>query len=121
MWLTYTIIIFYLFHLLQPSTCGGSSSTRSRRQAGAESSDSDGSTPATIEVYSGLYVNEANDLAKAGQEDDSVFSEKVIIKKNNNFRYVPSSNRFLETRIRRLLVRVLEDERKSHFVPVCVY
>ncbi|KAL1512514.1 hypothetical protein ABEB36_002096 [Hypothenemus hampei] len=59
---------------LQPS-CG--TSTRPRRQAGAESSDSslDGGTPATIEVYSGLYVNEANDLAKAGQ-DDSVFSEK---------------------------------------------
>lgn len=66
--------------IFQPSICGGSSSsgTRPRRQAGAESNnnESDG-TPATIEVYSGLYVNEANDLAKAGLSDDSVFSEKV--------------------------------------------
>lgn len=57
--------------------CGGN---RLRRQAGnsnnTPSDPTDGGTPATIEVYSGLYVNEANDLAKAGQEDDSVFSEK---------------------------------------------
>ncbi|ENN81248.1 hypothetical protein YQE_02342, partial [Dendroctonus ponderosae] len=59
----------------KPPVCGGSSGTRPRRQAGAENADSEG-TPATIEVYSGLYVNEANDLAKAGQDDDSVFSEK---------------------------------------------
>ncbi|CAH0550402.1 unnamed protein product [Brassicogethes aeneus] len=52
----------------QAPSCGGN---RLRRQA------SDEGTPATIEVYSGLYVNEANDLAKAGQEDDSVFSEKA--------------------------------------------
>lgn len=60
---------------VKPPTCSGTTSSRSRRQAGAEGSDTEG-TPATIEVYSGLYVNEANDLAKAGQEDDSVFSEK---------------------------------------------
>ncbi|XP_066253627.1 cuticlin-4 [Euwallacea similis] len=59
----------------KPSVCSGITGTRPRRQAGAEGSDSDG-TPATIEVYSGLYVNEANDLAKAGLDDDSVFSEK---------------------------------------------
>lgn len=59
----------------KPPNCGGTSGTRPRRQAGAESGDSEG-TPATIEVYSGLYVNEANDLAKAGLDDDSVFSEK---------------------------------------------
>ncbi|ERL89573.1 hypothetical protein D910_06938, partial [Dendroctonus ponderosae] len=59
----------------KPPVCGGSSGTRPRRQAGSENADSEG-TPATIEVYSGLYVNEANDLAKAGQDDDSVFSEK---------------------------------------------
>lgn len=56
---------------LQPPNCG---SNRLRRQA---SSDSGEGTPATIEVYSGLYVNEANDLAKADVEDDSVYSEKV--------------------------------------------
>ncbi|XP_019879499.1 cuticlin-4 [Aethina tumida] len=55
----------------QAPSCGGN---RIRRQAASESSEG---TPATIEVYSGLYVNEANDLAKAGQEDGSVFSEKA--------------------------------------------
>ncbi|KRT82059.1 hypothetical protein AMK59_4006 [Oryctes borbonicus] len=54
----------------QPTTCG---SNRVRRQA--NSADSSEGTPATIEVYSGLYVNEANDLAKV--DDDSVFSEKA--------------------------------------------
>ena len=77
-----------LFVVLQPPNC---SAGRPRRQAGkdpsASSSDAVGSsevgsdegTPATIEVYSGLYVNEANDLAKAAaDDDDSVYSEKVI-------------------------------------------
>ncbi|XP_076267636.1 zona pellucida domain-containing protein piopio [Rhynchophorus ferrugineus] len=59
----------------KPPSCSGTSSSRPRRQAIAEGTDSEG-TPATIEVYSGLYVNEANDLAKASQEDDSVFSVK---------------------------------------------
>ncbi|CAH1163810.1 unnamed protein product [Phaedon cochleariae] len=61
------------------STTGGGN--RLRRQAtGQPSSSSDPlgeGTPATIEVYSGLYVNEANDLSKAGEEDDSVYSEKT--------------------------------------------
>ncbi|XP_060536368.1 cuticlin-4 isoform X2 [Cylas formicarius] len=56
-------------------------SNRLKRQAvggGTSSSGADPEgTPATIEVYSGLYVNEANDLAKAGQDDYSVFSEKA--------------------------------------------
>ncbi|KAF5297561.1 hypothetical protein FQR65_LT09992 [Abscondita terminalis] len=52
-----------------PPKCGAN---RLRRQA-----DSNEGTPATIEVYSGLYVNEANDLAKAGVEEDSVYSEKT--------------------------------------------
>lgn len=63
---------------------GGVSSNRVRRQAiqtnpaSLPEIISDG-TPATIEVFSGLYVNEANDPAKAGtnEESDSVFSEKV--------------------------------------------
>ncbi|CAH1108524.1 unnamed protein product [Psylliodes chrysocephalus] len=53
-------------------TCWGTN--RVRRQATDSSSEG---TPATIEVFSGLYVNEANDLAKVGEEDDSVFSEKT--------------------------------------------
>ncbi|GJQ66129.1 hypothetical protein Trydic_g4194 [Trypoxylus dichotomus] len=53
-----------------PTACG---SNRVRRQA--NNADSSEGTPATIEVYSGLYVNEANDLAKV--DDDSVFSEKA--------------------------------------------
>ncbi|CAG9863314.1 unnamed protein product [Phyllotreta striolata] len=48
---------------------------RVRRQA--NSGDSSEGTPATIEVFSGLYVNEANDLAKAEEVDNSVFSEKT--------------------------------------------
>lgn len=47
---------------------------RLRRQANTESNEG---TPATIEVYSGLYVNEGNDLEKAGVEDGSVYSEKT--------------------------------------------
>ncbi|KAJ8965382.1 hypothetical protein NQ317_006456, partial [Molorchus minor] len=54
--------------------CG---SNRLRRQAKDQSAvDIGEGTPATIEVYSGLYVNEANDLTKPGQEDDAVFSER---------------------------------------------
>ncbi|KAI4468124.1 hypothetical protein MML48_2g00013716 [Holotrichia oblita] len=53
-----------------PVECG---SNRVRRQA--TNTDSSEGTPATIEVYSGLYVNEANDPAKV--DDDSVFSERV--------------------------------------------
>lgn len=43
----------------QPPDC---SSGRRKRQA-------DEGSPATIEVYSGLYVNEANDLARPDQLD----------------------------------------------------
>lgn len=64
----------FLFDLFQTPNCGGN---RLKRQAATPDSGDDG-TPATIEVYSGLYVNEANDLAKAGQEEDSVYSEKVL-------------------------------------------
>ncbi|KAK9703347.1 hypothetical protein QE152_g29409 [Popillia japonica] len=53
-----------------PVECG---SNRVRRQA--TNTDSSEGTPATIEVYSGLYVNEANDPAKV--DDDSVFSERA--------------------------------------------
>ncbi|KAJ8963335.1 hypothetical protein NQ318_018806 [Aromia moschata] len=54
-------------------SCGGN---RLRRQAKDQPvTDLGEGTPATIEVYSGLYVNEANELAK--QEDDSVYSERT--------------------------------------------
>lgn len=72
---------------LTPPNCKGSvSNNRIRRQSNpdktpdsalANSFNSSEGTPATIEVYSGLYVNEANDLAKAGLDDDSVYSEKA--------------------------------------------
>jgi hypothetical protein len=62
-----------------PPNCGN----RLRRQTASETDSSLASsinssegTPATIEVYSGLYVNEANDLAKTDADQDSVFSEK---------------------------------------------
>lgn len=73
-----------------------------RRQAagqtsGAASEPIEG-TPATIEVYSGLYVNEANDPAKAGPEEDSVFSEKVCICRQCAFlSQISVARRFLES------------------------
>lgn len=67
----YGVFLFFL----QPPNCG---SNRLRRQASTDDTNVDNEgTPATIEVYSGLYVNEANDLAKVGLDDDSVYSEKV--------------------------------------------
>lgn len=63
------------FYCSQPPDCG---LKRTRRQAGGDSSEG---TPATIEVYSGLYVNEANDLAKAAGDEDYVYSEKVSLPK----------------------------------------
>ncbi|XP_030766292.1 uncharacterized protein LOC115890250 isoform X2 [Sitophilus oryzae] len=59
---------------MSPPNCNDIPGSRNRRQAVAP--DQSEGTPATIEVYSGLYVNEANDLAKANQDDDSVFSVK---------------------------------------------
>ncbi|KAF5285666.1 hypothetical protein FQA39_LY16530 [Lamprigera yunnana] len=56
---------------LVASNCG---SNRLRRQINVDSNEG---TPATIEVYSGLYVNEANDLSKTNVEEDSVYSEKT--------------------------------------------
>lgn len=56
------------------SNCGGN---RIRRQAqGSQSPDTSEGTPATIEVYSGLYVNEANEVAKE-ESDDPFITEAV--------------------------------------------
>ncbi|XP_012139652.1 zona pellucida domain-containing protein piopio isoform X1 [Megachile rotundata] len=38
----------------------------------------DGGTPATIEVYSGLYVNEASDIGAKSEFTDDVFKERTI-------------------------------------------
>ncbi|CAG9835378.1 unnamed protein product [Diabrotica balteata] len=59
---------------LEP-TCWNNNGNRIRRQAGSESDNKEG-TPAKIELFTGLYVNEANDVAKP-EEEDSVFSEKT--------------------------------------------
>jgi len=58
---------------MQPPSCGNNSVKRRRRDA---DSDKDGGTPATIEVYSGLYVNEATDIK--GDVSDDIAREKVI-------------------------------------------
>lgn len=63
-------------------------SRRRRRAASAraledkDTTSLDGGTPATIEVYSGLYVNEASDIAGKSDLSDDVFRERVSI---NNF------------------------------------
>lgn len=63
------------------SNCGGN---RVRRQTeGSQSLDSEG-TPATIEVYSGLYVNEVNEVAKE-ESDDPFITEAVSTHKNVSF------------------------------------
>jgi len=57
---------------MQPPSCGNNAVGRRRRDA---DSDKDGGTPATIEVYSGLYVNEATDIK--GDISDDIAKEKV--------------------------------------------
>ncbi|XP_043281132.1 uncharacterized protein pio [Venturia canescens] len=49
-----------------------------RALAEKEGTTLDGETPATIEVYSGLYVNEASDLAGKSDFSDDVFRERTI-------------------------------------------
>lgn len=55
-----------------PPPCGNNAVGRRRRDA---DSDKDGGTPATIEVYSGLYVNEATDIK--GDVNDDIAREKT--------------------------------------------
>lgn len=71
----------------QPPLCN--EVRRRRRDSSAEEKNKaaeglDGGTPATIEVYSGLYVNEASDLASRSDFAD-VFRERVW--KNFIFKY----------------------------------
>ncbi|KDR07206.1 Cuticlin-1, partial [Zootermopsis nevadensis] len=55
-----------------PPTCENNAVRRRRRDT---EGDKDGGTPATIEVYSGLYVNEATDIK--GDVSDDVAREKT--------------------------------------------
>lgn len=63
--------LFYIYIRFQAPDCA---SRRSRRDT--EDSAEDGQ-PATIEVYSGLYVNENAEIID--NDSDSVFAEKVQI------------------------------------------
>ena len=66
--------------IYQPPHCErGGSEGRIRRQIGGSNSTDEEGAPATIEVYSGLYVNEATD----GKNDlvDNVHKEKVKLNK----------------------------------------
>lgn len=55
-----------------PPSCGKNAVGRRRRDTDG---DKDGGTPATIEVYSGLYVNEATDIK--GDVNDDIAREKT--------------------------------------------
>jgi hypothetical protein len=65
--------------LLQPPLCN--SIARRRRNAAyddeVKSVEGLDGTPATIEVYSGLYVNEASDVGSKSDLSDDVFRERV--------------------------------------------
>ena len=71
--------MYALSHCLQPPLCN--EVARRKRDATGRALDDkevatlDGGTPATIEVYSGLYVNEASDVASKSPDD--VFRERV--------------------------------------------
>lgn len=53
--------------------CGDNVKRPKRQSSGVKEDDG---LPATIEVYSGLYVNENNDSSES-DDDDSVFRERV--------------------------------------------
>lgn len=59
---------------MQPPTCNQAESKRRNRREDGNKSQDDGSE-AMIEVYSGLYVNEATDIHKPEQMDQVM--EKV--------------------------------------------
>lgn len=65
--------IHSLIHYFKTPTCNGVKRTKRETD-----SDDDG-LPATIEVFSGLYVNENAEVI--GDDYDSVFKEKVIYKR----------------------------------------
>lgn len=65
-------VILILIFFLQAPDC--SQRKRSKRQIKSNDSNFDDGQPATIEVYSGLYVNENAEIVEGS---DSVFAEKV--------------------------------------------
>lgn len=65
---------------MQPPACN--SVSRRRRDTANDNTVKgveglDGGTPATIEVYSGLYVNEASDIGSKSDYSEDVFRERV--------------------------------------------
>lgn len=68
-WIYFTYIVIVI--AFQPPTCSGK---RPKRQTNNDNKDEDGQ-PATIEVYSGLYVNENVDVSEG--DDDTVLKERV--------------------------------------------
>lgn len=60
----------------------GDNVKRPKRQSSSSGVKDDDGLPATIEVYSGLYVNENNDSSES--DDDSVFRERVCINLNSS-------------------------------------
>lgn len=72
----------FLFCCIQAPDCSVTRGKRTRRDAQSSDSSFDEGHPATIEVYSGLYVNENAEIVEGS--DDSVFAEKVCTKSINN-------------------------------------
>lgn len=73
--------------LLQPPLCNEISRRKrdsSKGQGSGKEVGLDGETPATIEVYSGLQVNEASDLSSKSDYVDDVFRERVRLRVNLN-------------------------------------
>lgn len=62
----------WVFLSLQPVDCANASRTKRDTRAKVEDEEEQ---PATIELYSGLYVNENAEIIEGS--DDSVFAEKV--------------------------------------------
>lgn len=76
-----------MFYLLKPPACIGGRRRRRRRDLTDAKSNNgattvggilDGGTPAMIEVYSGLYVNEASDTTSKSDFLDEVSKQRVI-------------------------------------------
>lgn len=71
---TLLICVRFLGHPFNLNTCLQSPNCGSNRPKRDAADESDDGHPATIEVYSGLYVNENAEIIDG---DDSVFAEKV--------------------------------------------
>lgn len=69
----FDFVIHFILFFSQAPDC--SQKKRSKRDTKTNDSNFDEGHPATIEVYSGLYVNENAEITEG--TDDSVFAEKV--------------------------------------------